>query len=118
MRAGGPFNPATGRESVFRISLFDNPGGVANTGVGAALDFVEGTTTESAAQVIDFTKVTHTFDASGVTNGNIVLQIDLIAAFPFEYAGFDNLEVSVVPVPAAWGFLVAGLALLRVVRRR
>ncbi|MEM7254582.1 MAG: hypothetical protein AAF493_24465 [Pseudomonadota bacterium] len=78
--AGGPFNPPNGRESMFQISLFDNPSGAANTGSGTALDFVTGTTTLSATNVIDFTTLTHTFDATGVTNGNVILQIDLIGS--------------------------------------
>ncbi len=114
--AGGPFNPAGGRESEFQFSLFDNPGGTASTGIGASLDSVMATTTLSAAEVVDFTTVSYVFDASGVTNGNVILQVDLVGSTLFEYAGFDNLQITVVPLPGAvWLFLsaLAGLVGLR-----
>ena len=47
-RWGGPFVAAGGQAPVFRISLFDNPGGAAGIGSGTALSWADAASTPSA----------------------------------------------------------------------
>ncbi|NNU16328.1 hypothetical protein HK107_08340 [Parvularcula sp. ZS-1/3] len=114
---GGPFQPAGGAQATFRFTLFDNPGGARNTGSGTVLSTVDATTTFSARDTFDWTRVVEGLSTAGNTNGNVTLQIDLLSG---GYASFDNLRIAAsdddgdlgeIPLPAgAWLFL-SGVAL-------
>lgn len=117
----------TGSVPTFRFSLFDNPTGVANfaTGRGTALSSFDLTGTASARDTFDWTRGSFGLSTNGNTNGNVTLQIDLLAGGG--YAAFDNLlitaadevpSVSAVPLPAGLPLLAGGLLLLGALRRR
>jgi len=66
--------------------------------------------------------VVNGLDASGSTNGNVILQIDVLSG---GYAAFDNIRVTAadvragVPEPRLWATMLAGFGLLgATVRRR
>lgn len=117
---GGQFVP-NGQPSatpIFRFSLYDNPGGGAGVGTGQALDFfdVEGLANPSN-NVLLFSEATGGLDATGSTNGNVILRIDLLQG---GYAGLDNFrivasniegDVGGVPEPGAWALMIAGFGL-------
>ena len=121
---GAPFASASDIP-VFRFRLFDNPGGAANTGGGTLLDEGELTGVASALDTVDPTRGLFAFDASGATNGNVTLQIDLLQG---GYAIFDNLLITAsdeaggglneVPLPASLPLLLAGLGAVGLTRRR
>ena len=128
---GGPFVPGNGvvtdagTEPTFRFSLFDNPGGANGTGAGTALDSVDLTGTVSDRNVVDFTNAVIGLDASGSTNGNVILQFDLLTG---AYAGFDNIVIAAsdtqgdigqpVPAPAVLPLFASGLFIMGLMRRR
>ncbi len=89
----GPFVPGSGvttnpgTEPTFRFTLFDNPSGANGIGSGTALDFADVTGTVSDRNVVDFVTSVIGLDASGATNGNVILQFDLLTG---GYAGFRH----------------------------
>lgn len=88
----GPFNP-DGVAPVFEFRLFDAPQGVFDVFVptGALLDSGMITGSASARMVFDWTQHVVSLDASGSTDGNVALVIDLIEG---GYAAFDNLIIA------------------------
>jgi hypothetical protein len=113
---GGPFVPITGAVPVFEFTLFDNPSGATGLGTGAILDTLQASGTPSARTVFDWTEALLSLDASGNTNGNVTLRIDLLSG---GYAAMDNFrivasdipdDIGLIPEPSA--FLLAAPALL------
>ncbi len=102
---GGPFNP-DGEIPTFQLSLYDAPLGAfdVNSIGTAALDSDTITGIASAPLVFDWTNHIVALDASGSSDGNVALVIDLIEG---GYAGFDNITVAssdergVVSVPSS-----------------
>ena len=125
----GPFVPGSGvttnpgTEPTFRFTLFDNPSGANGIGSGTALDFADVTGTVSDRNVVDFVTSVIGLDASGATNGNVILQFDLLTG---GYAGFDiitivasNTEGEVnIPAPGVFPRFVLGLAGLAFTRQK
>ncbi len=99
-RWGGPF-VASGAVPIFRLSLYDNPGGAIGLGSGALLDFEDIT---GLASVNDYTfNWTHhiaALDATGNTNGNVTLRIDLLQG---GYASLDNFRIAASDSPGDTG---------------
>jgi hypothetical protein len=125
---GGPFVPSGGLAPEFKFTLFDNPSGSPSvSGSGLVLDQKTLTGTASERSVFDWTSEILAFDTEGNSNGNVVLQIDLLVG---GYAAFDNLRIaasddegdvggpSPVPLPATLPMLLAGSALLFRLRKR
>jgi hypothetical protein len=123
---GGPF-VAPGAIPIFQFTLFDNPTGATGlTGNGTILDQQSATGTASAQNVFDWTEVVLALDATGNTNGNVTLQIDLLQG---GYAGMDNFRIVAsdvagdlgqVPEPSSLAILGIGscLAGFGAIRRR
>jgi len=121
----GPFIPATGLAPIFRFSLFDNPGGGPTVGGGTLLDSFELTGTVSPRDVFDWTSSAFGLSTAGNTNGNVVLQIDLLEG---GYAAFDNLVLTAadtpppplptIPVPAGLPLIATAIGALAMLRRR
>ncbi len=110
-RFGAPFVPTGGSIPIFEFSLFDNPSGGLGVGGGTLLDSAQATGTVSDRDVFDWTEHLLALDASGSTNGNVILRFDLIDG---GYAAFDNILIAAsdtsgdfgVPEPSAlsvWG---------------
>ncbi len=126
---GGPFIPGsgvttdTGTEPTVRFTLFDNPGGANGIGSRTALDFADVTDTVSDRNVVAFVAAVIGLDASGSTNGNVILQFDLLTG---GYAGFDNITIVLsstqgdvtITVPVALPILALGMADLAFARRK
>jgi hypothetical protein len=94
---GGPFGTT---EPVFRLSLYDSPGGVFSiTSPGTLLDQVEvmGTGTASAS-VFDWTPVVGALSASGSQDGHVSLDIDLLQGVTAPL----TTCASRLPTPPAW----------------
>lgn len=114
-RFGGPFVPVGGFAPTYRFTLFDNPSGTANIGSGTVLDSFDATALFNPSKNIFLWKhVIDGLDASASTNGNVILQIDILTG---GYAAFDNIKVSAddiragVPEPTTWAMMIAGFAL-------
>jgi hypothetical protein len=93
---GGPF-VVEGDIPKFEFTLFDNPGGtVGLSGNGSILDseIVQGKA--SAQSVFDWTRVLVALDASGSSNGNVTLRIDLLEG---GYAALDNFLIASSDTP-------------------
>jgi len=118
---GGPFVPVGGLAPVFRFSLFDNPGGGTGVSGGTLLSFADVTGTATAFKnTFDWTNHIVALDATGNTNGNVILQIDELQG---GYAALDNFviaasddpgDVGNVPEPTTLAMLaLAGLGAMR-----
>ncbi len=115
-RQGGPFVPAGGAAPVVRLRLYDNPGGVAGSPAGALLSFADATGVPGPNKwTFDWRNVVFALDAAGNTNGNVLLEVDLLAG---GYAAMDNFviavsdrpgDVPVIPEPGTLALLLAGL---------
>jgi len=114
--SGGPGNGPFADETtapVFQFTLFDNPTGASGVGTGlSSLDQETLAGSASALNTLDWTNGVFALDASGSTNGNVLLQIDLLEG---GYAVMDNIKITAsdeaggglapVPLPAAaWLF--------------
>ena len=116
-RWGGPFVPVGGQAPRFKISLYDNPSGTAGVFGSALLSSV---TVDGAVSALKntfiWTNQIVALDASGNTNGNVIVQIDLIQG---GYAALDNFRIvasdsegdvgGTVPVPSTLLLLAFGL---------
>ena len=122
-RFGAPFVPPGGAAPSFRFSLFDNPGGGAGVGTGTALSFVDVTALFNPSKNSFLWSTVNTgLSASGNTNGNVILRIDVLSG---GYAAFDNITITaddrgggVVPEPSTWAMLITGFGLVGAARRR
>lgn len=88
-RRGGFAVP--GQAPVIRLTLHDNPGGRRGTKGSKILDRQEITGKSSARDTFDWTTHVVALDASNVTDGSVILEIDLRQG---GYAAFDNLLVA------------------------
>lgn len=120
-RFGGPF-VTPGDPAEFRFTLFDNPGGGPGLGGGTILSQLDATAAASDRTVFDWTRAVLPLAALGNTDGNVILQIDLLSG---GYGAMDNLLIeasetpAVVPVPAAvWLFGTALIGLVGFGKRR
>jgi len=120
---GGPFVPP-GAVPIFEFTLYDNPSGANGLGSGTILDVQQATGTASAQDVFDWTEVLLPLDATGNTNGNVTLRIDLLTG---GYAALDNFriaasdkpgDVGAVPEPTTFALFTAGILGFRALRRR
>ena len=123
--SGSPFTRPTDVPT-FTFRLYDNPSGIPGvSGNDTLLDEGSLTGTASHLDTFDWTRGTFAFDASGSTNGNVTLQIDLTAG---AYAAFDNFLITAsntpgggltpVPVPPALPLLAAAVIGLGALSRR
>jgi len=106
---GGPF-VASGAVPVFEYSLYDNPGGGVGLGNGTPLATGQATGTTSDRDTFDWTAVQVPLDATGVTDGNVILRVDLLEG---GYAALDNFlvfasETPDVPEPSTCVLLATG----------
>lgn len=125
-RWGGPFVPTGGLAPTFRFTLFDNPSGTTSTGSGTVLSTVTVTGTLSALKnTFDWSNHIVALDATGNTNGNVILQIDELTG---GYAALDNFVIAAsdtpgdtgggnIPEPTVMALLGLGLAALGISKR-
>ena len=117
-----------GAVPTFEFTLFDNPSGATGLGSGAILDSLLASGTASARDVFDWTNVLLALDATGNTNGNVTLRIDLLNG---GYAALDNFRIAAsdtpgdvgggggsVPEPATLGLLSLGFLVMALSKRR
>ena len=116
-RWGGPFVPVGGQAPRFKISLYDNPSGTAGVFGPTLLSSVtvDGAVS-SLNNTFNWTNQIVALDATGNTNGNVIVQIDLIQG---GYAALDNFRIVAsdsegdvggsVPVPNTLLLLTLGL---------
>ena len=114
---GGPFVPAGGQAPRFKISLYDNPSGTAGVFGSTLLSSVtvEGAVS-SLKNTFNWTNQIVALDAFGNTNGNVIVQIDLVQG---GYAALDNFRIVAsddegdvggsVPLPGTLMLLACGL---------
>lgn len=90
-RFRGPF-VSQGALPEFRLSLYDNPTGAIGLGSGALLSSVD-ITGVAAVNDYTFNWTNHivALDATGNTNGNITLRIDMLAG---GYGAMDNFRIA------------------------
>ncbi len=122
---GSPFTTVTDVPK-FRFTLYDNPTGLRNlSGNGTVLDSGELVGLASPINELVWTTGTFAFDASGSSNGNVTLQVDV---FEGGYAAMDNWLITAsdeaggglntVPLPGGMPLLLAGLSGLALMQRR
>lgn len=114
---GGAFNPTASLVPKFEFRLYDAPTGSFNLfAPGTLLDSSTIIGTASDRTTFEWTNHTVALDASGSTDGNVALVIDLLQG---GYASFDNLIIASsndsggglsVPEPAT-SVLILGLSL-------
>lgn len=93
-RWSGPFVPTGGVAPVFKLSLFDNPTGANGVGGGALTLLDVHQITGLVAQnkwTFNWSEFTVALDTRGNTNGNVILQIDLLEG---GYAAMDNFRIA------------------------
>ena len=124
-RWGGPFVPVGGLAPKFRMSLYDNPSGVAGLGGGTLLDSLDFSGLLSPTKnTFNWTNQTLALDASGNTNGNVTVVLDLLEG---GYASMDNFRIAAsntpgdvggtVPEPSTLALLGIAAALFSASRR-
>ena len=122
---GGPFVPE-GAVPEFQFTLYDNPSGATSIGSGTVLSTLTAAGTASDPSVFDWTALVLPLSAAGNTNGNVILQIDMLTG---GYGALDNFFIeasdtpatppSAVPLPAAvWLFGTALLGMFGFSTRR
>jgi len=98
---GGPFVPTGGQAPKYSLSLYDNPGGGAGLGGGTLLDQVDITGLIAPNQyTFNWTNHTVALDATGNSNGNVTLVIDLLEG---GYAAMDNFLIAASDDPGDVG---------------
>jgi hypothetical protein len=95
----GPF-VTPGAIPTFEFTLYDNPSGTTGLGSGTILAVLQPSGTASARTVFDWTEVLLPLDASGNTNGNVTLRIDLLSG---GYAALDNIRIAASNTPGDVG---------------
>ena len=107
---GGQFDPGNSTAPTFRMSLFDNPSAAVGVGGGTLLASVDISGNVGPNPfTFDWTNHIVALDATGNTNGNVTLSIDLVAG---GYAAFDNFRIVAADNPGDVGVPEpAGLAL-------
>lgn len=95
----GPF-VSPGAIPTFEFTLFDNPTGANGLGSGTILSSLQVSGTASAQTVFDWTNILLPLDATGNTNGNVTLRIDLLNG---GYAALDNFIIAASDTPGDIG---------------
>jgi hypothetical protein len=108
----------------FRLSLFDNPSGATGLGAGTLLSSadINGISSPNKA-IFDWTNHIVALDATGNTNGNVTVRIDLLTS---GYASMDNFVIAAsdtpgdvtVPEPASVALVILGMGAMALGRRR
>jgi len=101
----GPF-VTPGAIPTFEFTLYDNPSGTTGLGSGTILDVLQASGTASPRTVFDWTEVLLPLDASGSTNGNVTLRIDLLSG---GYAALDNIRIAASNTPGDVGVITPEL---------